>query len=216
MSNRPRVRPDGARRLPTAAVVIAAVVVVALGLVLAIVRGGDDGGAASARAFGAVEVAGEALPTLGGTRDPATGVQAPLLRLEDPYGGTEAVGGPGEAVLVVFLAHWCPHCQAEVPVLVEMARDGAFEGSQLVAVLTGTNREAPNFPPVAWLEREGWPGRILLDDDDATAAAAYGLDGYPFVVVVDGGGRVVARASGEQPPEAIEAMLEAAGAPAGP
>jgi thiol-disulfide isomerase/thioredoxin len=135
---------------------------------------------------------------------------------EDPEGGTVSVGGPGRTTLVVFLAHYCPHCQAEVPVLVEMAEDGAFDGYRLVGVLTGTNPEAPNFPPVAWLEREGWPGEVLLDDERSSAALAYGLPAYPFLVVLDEGGRVVARASGEQPPEVIEGMLEAAADLGGP
>lgn len=221
MSNRARTRQrpggdGGSRPFPTLAVVVAAVVaVVAVGILLAVVRGDDDDGdgAADAPAFGPVSlVEGTELTSFEQTAgDAAVGATAPTVRARTPEGEATTVGGAGEEpTLVVFLAHWCPHCQAEVPVLVDMAEDGAFEGTRLVGILTGTNADAPNFPPVAWLEREGWPGEVLLDDDDFSAAAAYGLAGYPFMVVLDADGRVVARTSGEQPPEAIEAMLEAA------
>jgi hypothetical protein len=107
-----------------------------------------------------------------------------------------------------------------VPLLVDLEGDGGFQGVRLVGVLTGTSADAPNYPPVAWLEREGWPGEVLLDDEEQTGALAYGLGSYPYMVAIDPDGRVVGRVSGEQPREVVEALLEAvaeaAAAPAGP
>lgn len=166
--------------------------------------GGEDPEIGSATnegdgAFGPVTVEGDALtPFEGGGDDPAVGEPAPTLVGEDPSGGSLTVGPGGGPLVVAFLAHWCPHCQAEVPRIVELA-DGAdeIEGVPFVAVATGTNPQAPNFPPATWLDEERWPAPVLLDDEDATAAAAYGLTGYPFLVAVDGDGTVVARSSGE-------------------
>jgi thiol-disulfide isomerase/thioredoxin len=189
---------------------LAAVVVVGIVIALA---GDDDDSATGGRddaTFGPVTVEGGALPTYPGTGpDPAVGQSAPVVGGESPDGEAVAVGGDGPT-LVAFLAHWCPHCQAELPVLVDLAAEGGFDGVRTVAVLTGTNADAPNFPPVPWLDREGWEGDILLDDEDATAALAYGLDGYPFLVVLDADGSVVARSSGELPAADVQAMVDAA------
>lgn len=81
------------------------------------------------------------------------------------------------------------------------AKAGAFGDVRLVAVATGTNKQAPNYPPVAWLEREAWTGEVILDDKEASAARAYGLSGYPFLVAIDANGKVVGRTSGELPRE---------------
>jgi hypothetical protein len=88
-----------------------------------------------------------------------------------------------------------------------MAGDGAFDGVRTVAVLTGTDADAPNFPPVAWLEREGWTGEVALDDETATTAAAHGLTSFPFLVMVDADGTVTGRTAGEQPPEVVEELV---------
>ena len=48
----------------------------------------------------------------------------------------------------MFLAHWCPHCQAEVPRLVELAEQGAFDGVDVTAVATGTNADGAQLPAV--------------------------------------------------------------------
>ena len=54
---------------------------------------------------------------------------------------------------VIFLAHWCPHCQAEVPLLSPyLAGDDAPEGLQTVAVSTGVDSTRDNYPPDQWLE----------------------------------------------------------------
>ena len=120
------------------------------------------------------------------------------------------VAGSGEPTLVAFVAHWCPHCQVELPVIVDLMAGGDLDGVRTVAVLTGTDERRPNFPPVAWLEREGWTGEILLDDESATAARSYGLSSYPFLVFLDGEGTVVARTQGEVPADDIVALADAA------
>jgi hypothetical protein len=47
------------------------------------------------------------------------------------------------------------------------------------------------------MDLQGVP--TVLDDEDQSVAAAYGLSAYPFIVTLDAEGRVMARASGEQP-----------------
>jgi len=98
--------------------------------------------------------------------------------------------------VLVFLAHWCPHCQNEVPKLVEwIAADGIPADVEVVAVSTAVQLDRGN-PPRAWLAGEGWPVTAVRDDDTGTVADAYGLRSFPYVVVVGTDGRVRARLSG--------------------
>lgn len=124
-------------------------------------------------------------------------------------------------MVIAFLAHWCPHCQAEVPRLVELAdAQGDLDGVELVAVATRSDDRRPQFPPGEWLAGEDWPGRVMVDSDAApdeapAALAAYGVSSFPFLVAVDADGEVVARAAGEQGTDGLRALFEAARAGGG-
>ena len=192
--------PATAKRSYTPFIVLAAIVVVALGIAL-LASGGDDdadtataGGALLATAD--ITVRGDALaPFPKGGEDPAVGAAAPTLEGVDPTGQGATVAFE-EPTLVAFLAHWCPHCQAELPELVALAEEGALDGIDAVVVLTGTDESAPNYPPAPWLDEEGWTGRVILDDEQGSAASAFGLSSYPYLVLVDADGEVVARNAG--------------------
>ena len=102
-------------------------------------------------------------------------------------------------MLLVFVAHWCPHCQVEVPRLVDLyGGEAELDGVELVAVATGSDPSAENYPPGDWLASEGWPGRTMVDDEQASAMLAYGGGSYPYLLAIDADGNVVARTSGEQ------------------
>jgi len=126
-----------------------------------------------------VKVSGTPLPQYDSTKssDPAIGDTIPTLTGKSIDDGSEVTIGPdsgGKPQVIVFVAHWCPHCQAEVPRLVQLADDGAFDGVQVSAVATATNEQADNYPPSAWLKNEKWPFPVLADDAKGTAAQAYG------------------------------------------
>ena len=48
-----------------------------------------------------------------------------------------------------------------------------------------------------------------MDDGSGEAATAFGLDAFPFLVLIDGEGRVVSRTTGELDAVSITRMLEA-------
>ncbi len=144
-----------------------------------------------------VTVAGTPLPTLNdSTKDPAVGKVAPTLTGVTFNNTPITIGNTGQAHVVIMVAHWCPHCQAEVPRIVALAKAGQVP-VPIVTVATGTDPSAPNYPPSSWLSREGWPYPVLVDSKTETAAMAYGLPGYPFLTFVDAQGKVAARLSGE-------------------
>ncbi len=141
--------------------------------------------------------------------DPAVGATAPTIDGHDFTGKAVSIKpGDGKAKLVLFVAHWCPHCQREVPRIVKWANDGSIPKSiEVVAVSTGVKSDQNNFPPSAWLVKENWPGAIVADDTKSQAALAYGLTGFPFFALVDGAGKVVARDSGEKELAEIQALI---------
>lgn len=164
----------------------------------------------------AVTISGEDLPALPKTEnmlpaageDPAVGLEAPKL-VGQSFDGSEVVIDPadGKPKMVVFLAHWCPHCQAEVPLLQQWIDDGKVpEGLEIYAVSTGVKSSEPNYPPSNWLAGEGWVPPILLDDDAQSAAQSWGLTGFPYFVMLDADGKVWQRGSGEVPIEEIDRL----------
>jgi cytochrome c biogenesis protein CcmG, thiol:disulfide interchange protein DsbE len=188
---------------------------VALVLVVAVVisvsaSGSADQAKATGHETGAVTVDGTALPRYGDTGvDTAIGDTIPTLSGVSFDGSPVTVGPTGKPGVVIFVAHWCPHCQAEVPRIVKLAKSGAFKGIDVSTVATGTTPSYPNYPPSAWLKREQWPFRVMVDSTEQTAAVAYGLSAYPYFVAVDAQGKVVGRATGEIAPADIKKILAA-------
>jgi hypothetical protein len=51
----------------------------------------------------------------------------------------------------------------------------------LSVVSTAASRDRPNWPPSAWLRDAGLNVPVLADDEQSSAATAYGLSAFPFV-----------------------------------
>jgi thiol-disulfide isomerase/thioredoxin len=203
---------SGAGGRSTAALVLAVVGVLALaGIFAVMLSSGDDGSSEAEPVSGKVTVTGEPLPQLGGGSDPTVGTAAPEISGEDFGGNPISIEADRRPKAIIFLAHWCSHCQAEVPVIQEwLDAQGAPADVDLYSVATAIDPTQPNYPPDAWLEREGWTPPVLVDDQAETAGQAFGVSGFPFFVFVDAEGNVTARATGELPIADLEAYLDGA------
>lgn len=164
--------------------------------------------------LGDIAVTGGALPTFAQGADQAVGMVAPVLVGADYDGNPTRVDAVNDGpTMVIFLAHWCPHCNAEVPKLMQLRDEGRIpDGVNVVAVSTGLNPDAPNYPPDQWLADWGWSFPVIADGVPPNqqyflAGNAYGLTGVPFTVLVDGDGIVVGRWAGERTVEEIEGAL---------
>jgi thiol-disulfide isomerase/thioredoxin len=182
--------------------VIVAAIATAL-LVAVVVGGGDEGSDTTnllAKENQPVVIEGTILESLGDDAiDPMVGQVAPTLNGATFDGsGVSVTPGDGQAYMIVFLAHWCPHCNREVPRLIEWQASGAVPSElQVVGVSTAVASDRPNYPPSQWVVDKGWTWPILADSSSREAAEAYGVSGFPFFVIVGADGTVKARVSGE-------------------
>ncbi|MCX6521772.1 MAG: TlpA disulfide reductase family protein [Actinobacteria bacterium] len=191
--------------------VIAVIVLIAGIISIVSSTGGadDDGDFSQTRP---AAITGSALPSFpdDGSADPALGLIAPTVAGAN-FEGIDVAIDRGAPTLLVFLAHWCPHCQAEVPQLV--AWNSASEvpaGVRVVGVSTAVDERRDNYPPSDWLAREGFPWPVVADTEPGDVAAAFGLSSYPFFVLLDADGTVAWRGSGELPTDELTTTIDEA------
>jgi len=170
----------------------------------------NSGDVVTAAEFQPVEAEGEMLVQLEDPNDdPARGKIAPVVNGFGFDGAPLTIAPTGKPMLVVFLAHWCPHCNAEIPRLIEWKDSGAMPADLgVVGVSTGARDDAPNWPPSQWVVDKAWPWPVMADNEDQSAAVAFGVSGYPGLILLNGDGKVLARRSGEAGIDELKAWAQ--------
>jgi cytochrome c biogenesis protein CcmG/thiol:disulfide interchange protein DsbE len=131
--------------------------------------------------------------------DTAIGLTAPTLH------GFTFDGSPiditpddGRAKMVVFLAHWCPHCNNEIPVILRWAESGGVPPNlDIIGVSTAVSPDRDNYPPSKWIVAKGWKYPVMADSAHNDAERAYGVASFPTFTIVGSDGKVKLRSSGE-------------------
>lgn len=212
---------------------IALAVVLVLGVGIAIFTSGDDSkattpgtgstdsssGASSIPDSQPVTITGDPLVQLSDTAtpDPAIGVVAPVISGLNFSGETITIDSAKDGpYMVVFLAHWCPHCNAEVPRLNNWKHSGAVPAElKVIGVATAVSSASVNYPPSSWFSNKGWEWPVLVDESQGDgvagkAAVAYGASGWPYFVIVGADGKVKARVSGEVEVSKLQTIVDTA------
>jgi thiol-disulfide isomerase/thioredoxin len=147
------------------------------------------------------------------------GSVAPAFRLRTPAGtavGLESLRG--KAVLLEFFATWCPHCAAEAPHLVRLARSLPAKRFSFVGVNADSEDAKSVFAYHVWF---GLPFPALVDHGSSSVtwpdhgpigpvSSRYGVDRFPTFYVLDRNGRIAWRSSGEQPDALLRLELKRA------
>lgn len=203
---------------PTTMTFIGLVVVIAVGSVFFFLsnRSGEDTGAIQEAA--PVTIEGEGIQpfnsqTMDTATDAALGAAVPTVTGQDFEGNEVTLPVEGESTIIAFMAHWCPFCQAELPLLKDEWNDGALpDGVNAAIVATATDEGQQNYPPSTWLVggSDPWTETILLDSQESETGQAFGLTSYPFFVVVGPEGQVLARTSGELGRDQLQALVDVA------
>ena len=189
--------------------IIAGAVVLVLGLAIAIGVTLSSELVAAGLPEGEISVVGDSLPQYAGENDDnvALGLAAPTFSAPDQNSEIFQLEKNGNSKALLFLAHWCPHCQREVPVVQRFIdSNGVPPGIDVIAVATSIDRGRDNYPPQEWLQREGW-SETQIYDLDREIGEAYGLNAFPYWVFLDKDLNVLARRTGNLPEDMVGALL---------
>ena len=172
-----------------------------IGLVAVVLASGSssEGGADHPDLQGAPVVTGDSLAPLtqGAQVDPEAGSPTPTVVGADFDGNPVSIENNGKAKMILFLAHWCPNCRAEVPEVTRwLAENQVPDNVEIISVVTSITRGRDNFPPSAWLEDENWPVPVVLDSATSEVGIAYGVSLFPLWAMVDADGNLIQRISG--------------------
>ena len=99
----------------------------------------------------------------------------------------------GHVVILNMWATWCAPCVEELPAVGKLA---AALGSGKVTVVAVSASHDDAAKTADFLKAHGASSLAVYRDPDLSLLSAFGSQGLPFSVVIDGQGREIARASG--------------------
>ncbi len=145
-----------------------------------------------------IAISGDALPMFEPNNDQAVGLIAPQVAATSFDGTPVAISHTDDTYkMVVFLAHWCSHCQEEVPEVRDwLSEYDLGDKIEIISVSTGERPDRPNWPPEDWLAREQWPVPVIEDSLESDISMSYGLQAFPYWVFLGKDGAVLLRANG--------------------
>lgn len=124
-----------------------------------------------------------------------------LAQLETVFGDWR-----GEVLLVNFWAPWCAPCRREIPSLLQVRREYAARGLEVLGIAFDGEAQVRRFAEEYSID---YP-LFLVRDRAAMYNAAFGnLSGsLPFTALVDRNLRIVYRHNGEMTLQALRALLD--------
>ena len=104
-------------------------------------------------------------------------------------GAVPTTATPGKILLIDFFGTWCPPCIAELPEIVRV-RAGLQNRRDIEFVVVGTNAGGDTPERLRAFARRQHVTLPLAFDQGKKVHAAFGLSGFPGIVVIDRAGRV--------------------------
>lgn len=185
-------------------IIVAVVAVVAFAGVIAVALSQEE--STKGTEVAEVSVTGQPLPVQ--DAQASVGVEAPELSGTSITGDPISIGNDGRPKLIAFFAHWCPHCQVEVPVVRDWLEDGQLPSDvDFFAVSSSIRPGQPNYPPSKWFTRENWEAPTMKDDASSSAHMAFGGGNFPYWVAVGADGTITSVQSGELTPAALDQLV---------
>jgi thiol-disulfide isomerase/thioredoxin len=188
-----------------------AVVVIGVGVVAGIGGGTGGTGRIQPSPENRVSVSGAARSSLFAVGDSIPAFSAPGFHMQADGGASSVVRQPvdwssyaGSPTVLAVWAPWCPHCQAELPVL--SAAVEKYPGLRLLGVVTSIGQH-PGPTADGYLAGEGLTFPSAIDDENGTLARALGVQAFPTLYLVGSDGKVAYAAEGEVPAATLQQEL---------
>ena len=108
----------------------------------------------------------------------------------------------GHPVLLDFWATWCGPCRMEAPTVDRIAQRYKDQGLTVVGV--NTSDEQGNAAPFARRNRLSFP---IAYDEGQRAAAAYGVENLPTLVIINKEGKIAAVRTGVTSDAELDALV---------
>lgn len=205
-----KAAPKPAKRNWAFPAIIAAVVLVGIVIVLIAALGKEDTPASDITLAGGGP--GDAAPVLTVEGGPTEqGQAAPSISGVDMYTGrtVSLQEMQGKPTLLTVWAHWCPHCQKELPIIQQLSQEQAGNFNFLtVSTSAGSQPAAGQYATPATLMKTQGITMPSLRDDGTKAMQALGAEGFPTLLMIDADGNAVGKASGEMPKDQLLSFMQ--------
>ena len=125
----------------------------------------------------------------------AEGTDAPDFSLPGVDGNTYKLSDyRGKAVLIEFMAPWCPHCRADAPIFNQVADTFKGQDVQVFAVSATPENKDRNGPismaDLTWFRDEYKVSFPMLFDQPLAASTAYKVYYFPTVYLINKEGKI--------------------------
>jgi peroxiredoxin len=128
---------------------------------------------------------------------------APAFTLVDLAGKSVSLSDfRGKVVVLDFWATWCPPCRREIPDFINLQKQYAAQGVQIIGIALDEPEKVQAFA------RDNGMNYPVLLGNDAISALYGGIEGIPTTFIIDKTGRIVNKFEGFRPRGTFEAEIK--------
>ena len=124
--------------------------------------------------------------------------QLPSVTLKDINGKTvrtDTLSNNGKPMIISFFATWCKPCNRELDAISEVYEEWQQEtGVKLVAISIDQAQNINKVKPL--VDQHEWPYETVLLDPNSELKRQLGIQMIPYVLIVDGEGKIVYKHNG--------------------
>lgn len=124
--------------------------------------------------------------------------QLPSVTLKDINGKTvttDTLSNGGNPMIISFFATWCKPCNRELDAISEVYEEWQEEtGVKLVAISIDQAQNMNKVKPL--VDQHEWPFETVLLDPNGEFKRQLGIQMIPYVLIVDGQGKIVYKHNG--------------------